>query len=377
MKQEPFAVEQFMDKYESDITYNLGETCVESISINDLLQDVSPAEKENFVSKLLASKLTYGHIRGSPELRDKIAQLYGDSSITREHVIITNGAIGANFLAFYALVNPGDHVIVVDPTYQQLSSVPAMFGAIVDKLIVEPSTGYLPDLKWLESTISQNKTKMLVINNPNNPTGYVWDDSTLQAIIAICQRHCVTLYSDEVYRPLFHTGSPASSAVTLAEDGVIVSGSMSKAFSLAGLRLGWLVTRNKSALNAFYEKRDYNTISVSVLDDACALLALQNADKLLLRNHNICEKNLSMIKNFVKHNNDKVSWIEPRGGSTCFLRLNNYETTMELAQTLAVTSKVLVVPGEVFGYPGWIRVGFGNSTSDVEGGLAILSKHLQ
>lgn len=156
--QEPFAVEQFMDKYETNIKYNMGETCVDSILINEILANLPDLERRKATDALLGSKLTYGHIRGSPELKQAIALLYG-GDIKPEHIVVTNGAIGGNFLAFYTLVNPGDHVLVVDPSYQQLSSVPQMFGGDVEPFELKYEDEYMPDLEKLESTISTKKTK--------------------------------------------------------------------------------------------------------------------------------------------------------------------------------------------------------------------------
>lgn len=365
-----------MDKYEAGIPFNMGETCVDSVSLDELLANVTPAQKDAFVRKLLSTKLTYGHIQGSPQLRSAIASLYGDPAITEDNVVVTNGAIGANYLALYALVNPGDHVVVVDPTYQQLLSVPRMFGATVARFTVHASEEYLPDLEKLELMIASCGTSLLVINSPNNPTGYVWGNDTLNAVISICTKYNVTLLADEVYRPLFH-GPSASSAVTLGSENVVASGSMSKAFSLAGLRLGWLVSKNKQLLAAFREKRDYNMISVLVLDDAAATLALENVHFLLDRNHAICQKNLAVIRKFVDDSNGAALWVEPKGGSTCFLRINKDINTMKLAEDLAQNDGVLVVPGEVFDSPGWLRIGFGNATADIEGGLKVLLAYLK
>lgn len=375
--QEPFAVEQFMDKYETNIKYNMGETCVDSLLINEILANLPDLERRKATDTLLGSQLTYGHIRGSPELKQAIALLYG-GEIKPEHVVVTNGAIGGNFLAFYTLVNPGDHVLVVDPSYQQLSSVPQMFGGDVEPFELNYEDEYMPDLEKLETTISTKNTRLLVINNPNNPTGCVWENEILEKIVAICQKHNTTILCDEVYRPLFHFEPELEikSIVDFDYENTVSSGSMSKAFSLAGLRLGWIVSKNEKFLNGFWEKRDYNTISVSVLDDAMATLALQNVDFILGRNHKICQRNLAAIDKFITDSKGAAEWIRPRGGSTCFIRIKKGKT-MTMAQDLAENHGVLVVPGEVFRKPGWLRVGFGNSEKSVTEGLKVLHKWIE
>lgn len=373
--QAPFAVEQYMDKYETGIKYNMGETCVDSLTVSEVLD---MAGEDHLTNKFLTTKLVYGHIKGSPELKEGIASLYNDPEITEKNIVITNGAIGGNFLALYSLVNPGDHVIAVDPTYQQLSSVPEVFGAKVHKFEVRMEDNYLPDMALLRLMIEENSAKLLIINNPNNPTGYVWENDVLAAITDLCKEFGTTLLCDEVYRPLFHfePKEQIKSIVSFGYGNSIGSGSMSKALSLAGLRLGWLVTKNNEFLAQFYEKRDYNMISVLMLDDMVAAVALQNKDKILQRGHDICEANLALIEKFVAESNGAVEWIRPRGGSTCFLKINSAKSTMDLATNLAEEHGVLVVPGEVFGKPGWFRIGFGNSTSDVAGGLSVLAKVL-
>lgn len=376
--QEPFAVEQFMDKYETNIQHNMGETCVDSLSMSQILEHLPESHRAAAAKSLLDTKLTYGHIRGSPQLKSAIALLYGDD-ILPEHIVVTNGAIGGNFLVFYTVVNPGDHVLVVDPSYQQLSSVPRMFGGNVDPFELRYDDAYMPDLNKLDKLIATKKTKLLVINNPNNPTGCVWENDTLEAIVEMCQKHGTTILCDEVYRPLFHleNGSEIKSIVSFGYENTISTGSMSKAFSLAGLRLGWIVSKNKQFLEGFWEKRDYNTISVSILDDSMATLALQNADTILARNHRLCQTNLDVIELFVKASNGGVLWVRPRGGSTCFIRVNNGVNTLKMAEDLAENHGTLVVPGEVFEKPGWLRVGFGNSARNVKEGLDVIAQWLQ
>ncbi|KAM9899330.1 hypothetical protein OXX79_005788 [Metschnikowia pulcherrima] len=378
VKQEPFAVEQFMDKHETGIIYNMGETCVDSLTIPEIIgSDKSASAK--IAQDLLSTKLTYGHIKGSPELREGIAALYEGSGITADDVVVTNGAIAANFLCFYTLVYPQDHVIVVAPSYQQLSSVPKMFGGNVDLFHVRSEDSYKPRLDLLRSMIAGNDTKLLVINNPNNPTGFVWENDILAEIVALCKQYDVTILCDEVYRPLYHfeAKETVKSIVSFGYDKTISTGSMSKAFSLAGLRVGWIVTKNADFSKGFWEKRDYNTISVSMLDDYVASIALQNVDGILERNHAICQKNLEFLQAFVDNNHEKVSWVRPRGGSTCFMKLDIGITSMEFAEELIAKYKTLVVPGEVFGSEGWLRIGFGNSTHDIEEGIKCLEKLLK
>jgi aspartate/methionine/tyrosine aminotransferase len=184
------------------------------------------------------TRLGYGDITGSPELRAAIAALYGER-VTAANVLTANGAIGANYLALFALTEPGTRVVAVKPTYQQLFSVPAALGADVRHLHLREEDGYLPDLDRLR-TLADASTRLIVLNNPNNPTGALMDESMLREIVAIARERDAWLLCDEVYRMLEHEpGTTAPSVADLYEKGVS-TGSMSKSYSLAGLRTGWV-----------------------------------------------------------------------------------------------------------------------------------------
>lgn len=365
MKQEPFAVEQYMDKYETGIKYNMGETCVELLCLKDVLTD-------DEMTTLMQRQLTYGAIHGLDELTLGIAELY--EGLTKDQVVVTNGAIGANFLGFYSLVTPGMKVVVVTPTYQQLISVPAMFGATVTEFRLQFDDQWQPQLDQLEQAIAE--ADMLVVNNPNNPTGVVWDDTTMATVVSMCRQHNIILYCDEVYRPLYHScPHPPKLAIDYGYDRVVVSGSMSKAFSLAGVRVGWLASRSPQILEDLWLKRDYNTILVLMVDDYIAAKALAHRQDILARNYKICRNNLDVIRQFVNKRAGLVDWVEPTGGLTCFLRVKT--NTARLCPILAEKYDTLAVPGETFGYPGFIRVGFGNDPHAVAEGLSQLGEALR
>ena len=390
--QEDFQVEQFMDKYETDIKYNMGETCVDSLSIKDLTELVDTRDAKNVQEQLskavLETKLTYGCIQGSEKLKESISRIYNDdyeggenpNPIESTDMVITNGAIGGNFLLFYALVNPGDHVIVVDPSYQQLSSVPNVFSsgnATIFPLNFED--GYRPNLENLSKLMVEKKTKLLVINNPNNPTGVVWENRVLEKIIDICRKHDTYILCDEVYRPLHHSvESGPKSIVNFGYEKAISTGSTSKAFSFAGLRLGWIVSKHSGLIKDILCRRDYNTISVSVVDDILATFVLTNYKKIIERNYRICRDNLKLIEDFVDESQGRIVWVKPQGGTTCFLKFTNPDIdTFNMTTDLAENHGLLIIPGETFNNKkGFIRIGFGNSRTSVEGGLAILKQWL-
>lgn len=388
--QEDFDVEQFMDKYETNIKYNMGETCVDSLSVNGLIDLVDPSGGENIQERLseavFNTKLTYGHIRGSEKLKNAIATIYDDNGqgsppLSTENIVITNGAIGANFLLFYTLVNAHDHVVVVDPSYQQLSSVPNMFSrGNVSSFCLEFEKGYKPDLEKLSRMIKENKTKLVVINNPNNPVGFVWDNSLLGRIVDICRENDTYLFCDEVYRPLYHSvPEPPKSIIQFGYEKTVSTGSVSKAFSFAGLRLGWIATHDDVLVRDIFSKRDYNTISISTADDILATFALENYKVILQRSYDICRRNMKLIEDFIEESQGAALWVKPIGGSTCFIKFANPELdTFNMASDLAENHGVLLVPGETFANKkGFVRIGFGNSTDDLKGGLSVLKQWLK
>lgn len=244
-------VERWMDKYEKSALYDLAETCSLSISLKSLLQwskeDGEPGLEESEVFQ----KAGHGHINGLPKLRENIAALYSkDSGIDSDCIISTQGAIGANFLAMVFLVNRGDRVVCVAPTYQQLQQLPKTFGADVSLWNLHPDGHWEHDVEELRKLLTP-KTSLVFINNPNNPTGTIISTHTLGLTCKTVETVCPSaiILCDEVYRPLFHSLSKGQEApcsiLELGFPNVIATGSLSKAFSLAGLRVEWIATQER------------------------------------------------------------------------------------------------------------------------------------
>ncbi|KAJ6443099.1 elongation factor G [Purpureocillium lavendulum] len=328
----PFAVEQWMDDYETTPgVLNVAETCCSSISIDDMRR-LSEGKGEPGGPLQTTRRLTYGSIRGSVVLRERVAALCSQGAsevLTADNVIITQGAIGANFLALYSLVGSGDHVICVYPTYQQLYSVPQSLGADVSLWRLREDNGYAPDLGELDALVRQN-TRMIIVNNPNNPTGQVISEDVLQGIADFAQARGIILLSDEVYRPLFHDVCEASPkvpppATAFGYSKTVVTGSMSKAYSLAGIRVGWVATRDVAIMKALSASRDYTTISVSQLDDQVASYALSPAVKkpLLERNLSLARRNAGLLQAFVESHGSVCKWVRPVAGTTAFIQFSD------------------------------------------------------
>ncbi|KAL7939213.1 pyridoxal phosphate-dependent transferase [Trichoderma chlorosporum] len=384
-----FEVEQWMDTYETTPgVLNVAETCAESVSIDELVR----LSEDKAVNPLQSSTvLTYGAIRGSSTLRERIAALYEGEQLSADNVIITQGAIAANFLVFYGLIGPGDHVICVYPTYQQLYSVPESLGAEVSLWRLQPEQGFVPDMDELQTLVKAN-TKMIVINNPNNPTGVPIPRDVVCKIVDFAKDRGIIILSDEVYRPLFHDGiennaNMPPSVGDLGYEKAIVTGSLSKAYSLAGIRVGWLASGDKAIVERLAEARHYTAISVSQLDDQVASYALSPAVRgpLLKRNIQLAKRNADLLKTFVEAHPSVCSWVAPSAGTTAFIQFHaggKAVNDVAFCRDVLDKTKVFFVPGShCFGrgqdFAGYVRVGFVGSTAVLAEALQKLAAYVE
>jgi aspartate/methionine/tyrosine aminotransferase len=370
MKIRNFGVEIWMNKYETRCELNLAETCVESLTVAELL-DMSGVK--DIAKQILPLKLTYGEIEGSIRLRTLIAGLYENQKI--ENVVTTHGAIGANALVHQTLIEPGDRVISVLPTYQQHYSIPESIGADTQILKLTEQTGFLPDLGEMKR-LAIPGTKLIVINNPNNPTGSLMDRAYLEKIVEIARACGAWVLCDEVYRGTDQEGDSGMTAsiADLYEKG-ISTGSMSKTFSLAGLRLGWIVAPTK-LIHAVSVHRDYNTISVGMLDDYFAAIALESKDKILERSRKITRTNLAIVSRWVD-GEPLISWIRPKSGTTALLKYDVPIASEEFCLRLLDRTGVMLTPGSALDMEGYLRIGYTNGEDVLRKGLERISQFLK
>ena len=366
---EPFKVEMWMNEWETRCTYNLAETCVASITIEELLA-LSGGGADD-LSSLLSMKLTYGDIEGSPRLRTAIANLYTNQCA--ENITVTHGTIAANMLVHKAIVEPDDHVLSIVPTYQQHYSIPRSIQADVTTLALREEDGFLPNLKALKASVKPN-TKLIAFTNPNNPTGALIERPMLEDMVDIADSVGAYLLCDEVYRGTAQVGDGMSpSIVDLYSKGISTAG-MSKVFSLAGLRVGWVIAPQEVREQVLIH-RDYDTISVGMINDHFAAIALEHADKVLARSHEITRGNLALLEAWIAKE-PKVSWVKPRAGTTAMLKFNIPVTAREFCIDLVTKTGVMLTPGDAFDMEGYARIGFANNEQTLTEGLAALSEYL-
>jgi len=363
-----FKVEDWFNKYEKDAKYDLADTCVESLSINELLKLRGETDWQSVFDR----KLNYGDIHGSERLKNAISALYKNQK--QENITVTHGAIGANQLVMHTLIERGDKVVSVVPTYQQHYSIPKSVGAEVSMFFLKEEENWLPNLERLEQVVSNN-TKIICINNPNNPTGAVIPDKMLRQIAEIAKKSDAYILCDEVYRGLNHSGNPFSESIADIYEKGISTSSMSKTFSLAGLRLGWICAKT-DIINAINNQREYNTISVGILDDYFSAIAIENKEKIVKRNIEKILTGKEILTKWAKKNYDKIRLVCPNGGTTAFVGYNREIPSVRLCKNLQEETGVMILPGATMEMDGYLRIGYGNNFEQLQKALEIFSDWL-
>lgn len=374
MQIKDFKVEQWMNEWETKCRYNVAETCTYSVTLDQLF-DICGGSRDEFIEEFAARRLTYGDIEGNPAFLEGICGLY--ETVKPEHIIPTHGAAGANYLVLSTLVNPGDHVVSIMPTYQQLYSIPEMCGAELKLLHLEKEDHYHVDPAKLEALCDEN-TKLICINNPDNPTGALLSREELQVIVDIAKKYDAWLMCDEVYRLLVQDDDAFTTSPIDLYDKAVVTSSMSKVWSLAGIRLGWCITKSEELRHDLLSHRDYDLISCGMFDEAVAAYALAHADKILERSRRIVRQNLQAVMEWVD-SEPHLSIVKPEAGTTCLVYYDYDIDSYDFCVCMMETEGALVTPGDAFEEPKSMRLGYAYSDNvdDLKEGLAAISRFLR
>ncbi len=363
-----FGVEEWLNLHEKKALYDIAGVSIESLSLNELFQ-LTGTQPASFYQSLSETKLNYGWIEGSPGFKKAVSSLY--HAVSEEQILQTNGATGANMLVLFGLIEPGDHVISLYPTYQQLYDIPKSLGAEVDFWQIKEELDWLPDLEDLRQLIRPT-TKMICINNANNPTGAVMKEDYLNELVAIAREVGAYILSDEVYHSFAQEQVP--SIIDLYEKGIAVN-SLSKTFSLPGIRVGWVAAPLDIA-DILRDYRDYTMICAGVFDDKVAQLALEHRAAILARNERIIHENLAILDQWVAQE-PLASYIRPAHVSTSFVKLDVPLPIEEFCLQLLEEYGVLLVPGNRFEQEGYVRLGYACEQSILKTGLERLSQCLR
>ena len=373
MNIEPFALERLQSVYENQVEINLSESGVEPLRVDELL----PADD---VGSLLRERLGYPQTNGTVALRELVAADHPGASA--EHVLITAGSAEANFLACWRLVEPGDEVVVLHPNYLQTHLLAAAHGARVRPwpLRLDREGGgagggarWAPALDALDALVTE-RTRLVLLCNPNNPTGARLTAAEVDAVCAAAARHGAWVLSDEVYRGAERDGNPTASAWGRYER-VVVTGGLSKAYGLAGLRIGWSVA--PAALAAeLWSRRDFTSIAPAVLSDRLARVALTPdvRRRLLGRARRRIAEHHAIVRDWIAGAGAGLSHVPPGAGAIAFVRYPHAIGSEALATRLRETASVLVAPGAHFGLEGYLRIGFGGEAAELRAGLDRLGR---
>jgi aspartate/methionine/tyrosine aminotransferase len=361
MRIAPFTLERVQSEWEHRVRYNLSESGVHPLSVRGLLGDGAALEA------LIDAPLIYTQTNGTPELRASIAALYPGAEA--DHVQVTNGGSEANFVVTWRMVEPGDEVVVMVPAYMQVAGLVPAFGGTVREWPMARTGGvWRPDLDRLSALVT-TKTRAIVINTPNNPTGARLTAADLDAIAAIADRTGAWIVSDEIYRGAEFDGVESPSMWGRSARVIVTSG-LSKAYGLPGLRVGWAVGPPGVAAS-LWAYHDYTSIAPGALSDRLATVALAPATRarLLDRTRTILRENVPRVEAWLRACGHPFEWTTPDAGAFLYARYGLPVGSTALTDRLREEESVLIVPGDAFGMDGYLRFGVGEHADYVLAGL--------
>ena len=367
MKIETFEMERWQSQWENIVEYNLAESGVDPLTVEELLGGADA------VRELGRQKMLYNQGNGTPELRDLIAQLYPGAG--RDNVVVTHGTCEANYLALWSLVGPGDEVVMMLPNYMQIWGLARGFGARVTPFHLCEGAGWEPDLEELRRAVT-GRTKLIAVCNPNNPTGSALSAAAMDEIAAAARRVGAWLLADEVYQGAEISGQTTPSFWGRYEKTIVNNG-LSKAYGLPGLRIGWAVGP-KDLIYRLWSYKDYTTIASSVLSDLLARHALESVtrQRILARTCSILRRNYPAIESWIASHGQDFTMVPPAAGAIAYLRYRHGINSSQLMERCIKEQSLLIVPGDHFGMDGFIRLNYGVPAEHLREGLARLDTTL-
>jgi aspartate/methionine/tyrosine aminotransferase len=351
----PFAIERFYERWEFRAELMLSSSDCESRSLAELLE-LEPDARE----RLLALRLGYTEVAGSPELREAVAAGY---ELVEPHDVLTLAAAEEGiFLAYHALLAPGDHAIIETPCYGSALELVRSTGARVSAWQRRYEDGWAHDLDALQAMLSAD-TRLIYINSPHNPTGTTMSAEVFERVVEIARERGIVLFSDEVYRGLEHDPCERLAAAADRYEKAISLGTVSKAHGLPGLRVGWLACGDADLLARIKELKLYTTICSSAPSELLVALALRHAELLVEQSRQLLLANLPLLDGFMERRAELLEWVRPRGGPIGFPRVRGDCDVRSFCEQTAERAGVLLLPGYVYGEPRHLRLGFGRATT--------------
>jgi hypothetical protein len=366
----PFELERWQSTWENRVRFNLSESGVHPLTIQDLLGLAGAS-----AVPLLDIRLGYSQSNGTDLLRERIAALYPGAS--PDQVLVTTGSAEANFCVCWRLLEPGDKVAVMMPNYMQTPGLTQNFGAQVRPITLHEKEAWEPRAEEVRAAIVPG-TKLVVVTNPHNPTGHVLSDALRRVILERAQEVGAWLLADEVYQGAERNGKTTQSFWGSGYEKVIVVNGLSKAYGLPGLRIGWIVSQPAFSQEA-WARHDYTTIGPSGASDHLAAVALDPLvrEKIIARTRGILKANSPVMDAWLKKFGDLFTWHPPQAGAICWARYRGAVPATEIVEKLRAQHSVLLCPGEHFGTPGFLRFGYGGELSHFQEALAETERGLR
>ena len=366
----PFDLERWQSTWENRVRFNLSESGVHPLSIQELLGLAGAS-----ALPLLEVRLGYSQSNGTDLLRERIAALYPGAS--PDQVIVTNGSAEANFCVDWRLIEPGDKVAVMMPNYMQSPGLAQNFGAQVRPFQLHEKEGWEPYAEEIRSAIAPG-TKLVVVTNPHNPTGHVLGDAARKLILERAAEVGAWILADEVYQGAERDGKTTPSFWGSGYNKVIIVNGLSKAYGLPGLRIGWIVSTPEFSQEA-WARHDYTTIGPSGGSDHLAAVALEPhvREKLIERTRRILQANYPVMEAWLKAFGDTFAWHAPQAGAICWARYRGAIPALDVVEKLRAQHSVLLCPGDHFGMPGFLRFGYGGELKHFQEALAETERGLR
>jgi aspartate/methionine/tyrosine aminotransferase len=359
MKLEPFQLERFLAEYREPAAHSLASSVITQFHYNELISEAD-----------LDMRVRIGPMNGPEALREEISNLY--SSVTKDGILVTHGAAEANFLFLNYMLDHRDECIIVVPNYMQVFGVAKATGAKVTLSTLLEQDGYRLNTEELKELVNK-RTKLVLVTNPNNPTGVRHTRQEVQAVCDIASEVDAYVLADEVLRGTEMDGMPTSSPVDLYERG-IATRSLSK-LGLSGLRVGWIATRDAEIARGCWSYKDYTTLGNSYFNQHIALTVLTRLPEIINRDRRLLKENLAVFWRWLDGNRSYLNCVKPQAGATVFPRYVFDMDSVQFCKTVLAESKVLLAPGDYFNGPGRFRALFaGHATETLQHILDRLSR---
>jgi aspartate/methionine/tyrosine aminotransferase len=345
-------MERWMSKFEQVVEYNLSESGVHPMVVGELL-----ALRPGGAEELMACDLNYPHVNGIPELREHIAGMYDGCGA--DNVLVTTGAIEANYNTVRAILSPGDGIAVMLPNYMQVWGLAKNHGLDMRTFHLREETGWGLDTAGLEAAVTAG-TRLIAVCNPNNPTGHILTEPEMEAVISAADRVGAWILADEVYAGAERESDERTPSFYGRYDKVVATGSTSKAYGLPGLRIGWAVGPVET-IDQIWARHEYTTLSATRLSNYLAAIALspEVQPRIIERTRNYIRRGFPVLKGWIDGHPGVFDLVPPQAAAIAFVRYHIDVNSTELIDRLRREKSVLIVPGDHFGMDRFVRVSFG------------------